>query len=241
METKNNNYSIPLAIIIAGIIISGAVIYSKSSVADKSISSQQKVERKNQTAQASTGIDNIKPVTADEHILGNPDALVKIVEFSDMECPYCKKFQTTMHQIMDEYGKNGKVAWVYRHFPIIQRHPKAPKEAQATECAAEIGGNTAFWKYLNRVFELTPGNNGFDLAKLPEVAEFIGLDRTKFEECLESGKYIKKVDKNLQDAISSGGKGTPYSIVIASNGNKIAINGAQSYEFVKTIIENALK
>ena len=101
-------------------------------------------------------------------------------------------------------------------------------------------GNKAFWKYLDRLFEVTPSNNGLDSAKLPEIAEYVGLDKGKFEKCLESDKYAKVVENDLQDAIRSGGQGTPYNIVIAPNGKKIVINGAQPYEKVKQVIESVL-
>src|SRR3989344_5485116 len=100
---------------------------------------------------------------------------IAIVEYSDLECPFCKTFQKTLHQIMDEYGESGKVAWVYRHFPLAQLHTKAAKEAEATECAAELGGNAAFWKYADRLFEVTPSNNNLELSQLPVIAAEVGL------------------------------------------------------------------
>src|SRR3546814_20902810 len=75
------------------------------------------------------------------HVLCIPDASGKGIEFSDFESPFCKGFHRTMGQVMEEYGQDGKVAWVYRHFPIDSIHSKARKEAQASECAAELGGN----------------------------------------------------------------------------------------------------
>jgi len=101
------------------------------------------------------------------------NAPVKIVEFSDTECPFCKRFHTTMQQVVKD--SNGQVAWVYRHFPLDQLHSKARKEAEATECAAELGGNEKFWAYLNRLMEVTPANDGLDLAELPVIAAYVGL------------------------------------------------------------------
>lgn len=182
----------------------------------------------------------MKPVSKDDHIRGNPDASVKIVEYSDTECPFCKRFHPTMLQVMDEYGKDGKVAWVYRHFPLDQLHSKARKEAEATECAAELGGNDTFWSYLDRLMEVTPANNGLDLAELPKIAEYVGLDTAKFNECLSSGRYAQKIEKHVQDAIATGGQGTPWSIVVGKNGKKYPLSGAQPYEAVKQLIDSAL-
>jgi protein-disulfide isomerase len=133
------------------------------------------------------------------------------------------------------------VAWVYRHFPLDALHSKARKEAEATECANELGGSAAFWNYVDRLFEVTPSNNGLDLAQLPIIAQEIGLDRTAFKKCLDSGKFADYVAHDLDDARAAGGSGTPYSVVIAANSEKFTINGAQSYEEVKRIIDAALQ
>ena len=106
----------------------------------------------------------MRPVSSDEHILGNANAKIIVVEYSDLECPFCKVFHNTMHQVVEK--SNGDVAWVYRQYPIPQLHPKAFHEAEATECAWEQGGNKAFWKYIDKVFEITPSNNGLDESKL---------------------------------------------------------------------------
>ncbi len=186
-----------------------------------------------------------KPVDGEDHILGNPDAPVKLVEFSDFECPFCKRFHLTMKRLMNEYGKDGKVAWVYRHFPLDSLHSKARKEAQAAECANELGGNEAFWSYSDRLFEVTPSNDRLDLALLPRIAQEIGLDRAAFEACLEGdsrgGKYAAHIEADVQDATASGGTGTPYSLVIAPNGKTFPITGAQPLAALKSIIDLALK
>ena len=106
----------------------------------------------------------MRPVSADEHILGNADARIVIVEYSDLECPFCKVFHNTMHEVVKT--RAGEVAWVYRHYPIPQLHPKAFHEAEATECAWEQGGNEAFWKYTDKIFEITPSNNGLEESQL---------------------------------------------------------------------------
>jgi len=206
-EQKRNSLTIPVAIVVAGALIAGALFLTNKNkspspdaakIADKSAQNEIQIE----------------PVTADDHILGNPKAPIMIVEFSDTECPFCKNFHTTMHQVIDTYGKTGKVAWIYRHFPIDKLHSKARKEAEATECAAEIGGNEGFWKYIDLLYKKTPSNNGLELSLLPQIAEESGLDKTEFKTCLDSGKYADKVEKNYQDAVAAGGQGTPYTVII---------------------------
>ena len=227
-----------MAIIIAGLIIAGSIFYTSRNKP----SNETKVENKTaEEKQSFSGADNVKPITSQDHVLGSPDASVKIVEFSDTECPFCKNFHGTMHQLIDEYGKTGEVAWVYRHFPIDQLHPKARKEAEATECAAELGGNSKFWNYLDRLFEITPSNNNLDPPELPRIAEYVGLSKADFEQCLESEKYAGRIQENLDDATKSGGTGTPYSVIIAKNGKKSIINGALPYSMVKSAVEVALQ
>ncbi len=102
--------------------------------------------------------NGMRPVTSDDHIVGNINAKIIIVEYSDLECPFCKVFHNTMHQVVEQ--SNGDVAWVYRHYPIAQLHPKAFREAEATECAWAQKGNEGFWKYIDKLFETTPSNNG---------------------------------------------------------------------------------
>lgn len=229
--------SIPVAIIIAGVFIAGALFVVNSD----SKESLTALKDNQNSQQASVGETlRVPGVRADDHILGNPNADIVIVEYSDTECPFCKQFHGTMHQIIDEYGKDGTVAWVYRHFPLSQLHPKAPKEAEATECAAEQGDNPAFWAYVDRLYEITPSNNGLDLSLLPQIAEDIGLDRVQFEECLNSGKYEKLVESNFNEAIAAGGQGTPFNIMIIGN-EQVEIPGAQPYLSLKTVIDQILE
>ena len=204
-RTKRNALTVPLAIVVAGALIAGALFLTNKKSPDTVKTDETKIAKSE---------IQIEPVTADDHILGNPKAPIMIVEFSDTECPFCKDFHTTMHKVIDTYGKTGKVAWVYRHFPIDTLHSKARKEAEATECAAELGGNDGFWKYIDGIYKKTPSNNGLDLSLLPKIAEENGLNKTEFETCLNSGRYADKVEKQYKDAVAAGGQGTPYTVII---------------------------
>lgn len=194
-----------------------------------------------QVAQETGDLEQMIPVTSEDHIRGDINAPVKIVEYSDTECPFCKRFHTTMQEVYNEYGKTGKVAWVYRHFPLDQLHSKARKEAEATECAAELGGNDKFWEYLDRLMEITPANNGLDPAELPKIAAYVGLNTAKFNECLSSGKYAQKIEQHVQNAQATGGQGTPWSIVVGKNGKKYPLSGAQPISAIKQLIDLASK
>lgn len=179
-------------------------------------------------------------ITADDHIRGSLNAHVKIVEYSDLECPFCKRHHSTMQQLINEYSDD-EVAWVYRHFPLVSLHPKAPKEAEATECAAELGGNDGFWALIDKIFETTQGNNSLVLASLPDLADQVGLDKNKFTECLDSGKYAGKVQTQYQDAARAGGTGTPYNVIIGPDGQKQSLSGAYPIEAFRQVIDSMLK
>lgn len=250
MENQKNNFAVPIAIIVAGLIIAGAVYFGGGVNGGTTKKDNAKIARNEQggakeerTAQE----NNVKPVSSDDHIRGNPNAKVKLIEFSDPECPFCKRHHNTMNKIMEEYGKSGQVAWVYRHFPLNQPdsngnvlHSKAGKESEALECANEQGGNTKFWEYLDELFIVTPSNNGLNLNELPNIASEIGLDADKFNKCLNSGKYAKKITDDQADGYNSGASGTPYNIVIAGNGKKFIINGALPFANIKAVIDQAL-
>jgi len=233
---KKGFLTVPLAIIIAGLIVGVSVIYAVGKNKVAPTVTDVVVE---DDEPSNTSIDNLKPVTASDWILGDPNAPVKIVEFSDPECPFCKRFHITMKQIVEAY--NGKVAWVYRHFPLDSLHSQARKEANAMECAGELGGNVKFWAYLDRLMEITPSNDGLDLAELPKIAKYVGLDVIKFNACSDSDRHADKIQSQYEDATASGGQGTPYSIVIGPKGGSLPINGAYPFSEVKKIVEAAMK
>ncbi|MDB5266408.1 MAG: oxidoreductase [Parcubacteria group bacterium] len=214
---KEDRKLIPLAIVVAGGLIAAAIYFGGSRPAP--------IAPNTNTGTTAT-IGAIAPVSPNEHILGNPAAKVLIVEYSDYECPFCKSFHTTVHQILDTYGKDN-VALVYRHFPIAQLHSKAPKEAEAAECVAEQGGNTAFWKFTDEIFQKTGSNDTLDPLELPKIAADAGVDVQKFNTCLSSGKYTQAVSDAVAAAVKAGGQGTPYSVVIfnkdVSSSQKTAI------------------
>lgn len=223
MENRNS-ILIPIAIVAAGAMIAVAVYLSGSAGAGPA--------GNNNAPEA-----EVAPVTAEDHILGNRNAEVVVVEYSDLECPFCKVFHATMHRLVEEY--DGRVAWVYRHYPIVELHSRAPKEAEASECAAEQGGNAVFWKFIDEVFETTETNNTLDPAELPRIARDLGLDVNRFENCLATDKYAEKIEQAVEDAIVAGARGTPYSVILMDD-LEVPVNGAEPYETVKAKIDSLL-
>ncbi len=239
--TGQNPYLMPLAVVIAGGLIAGAVLLNGGTA---EIAKQKNINPTPQNPEQQVGsTDAVAKITEKDHIKGNPDALVKIVEYSDFECPFCKQFHNTMNEVMDKYGASGDVAWVFRQFPLEQLHPvKAQAVAVASECANEQGGNDTFWKFTDRYFELTLTNNRTDIdTVIPQIAKEIGLDTTAFNTCRQSGKYDEHIQSDIANAVATGGRGTPWSVVIAPNGKTFPINGAQPRAAVEQIIELAKK
>lgn len=180
----------------------------------------------------------VKPVSKDDHIRGSKDAALSIIEYSDFECPFCKRFHPTVQQALQEY--DGKVNWAYRHFPL-SFHVNAAKEAEASECANELGGDKKFWEYTDKIFERTTSNGtGFALNSLVPLAKELGLNEKKFKECLDSGKYASHVQKDFSEGQAAGINGTPGNILLTKDGKEIRIPGAVPYEQLKTEIDRLL-
>lgn len=190
------------------------------------------------TKLAGLQVENIPKVTSKDHIRGALNPKVYIIEYSDLECPYCKDFQLTLKNVIESYSD--KVAWVYRHYPIDSLHSKARSEAQAAECAFQVGGNDAFWKYIDSVYEVTPSNNGLDSSQLPKIAGQIGLDVTKFNKCVSGGETVSVVDNDYQGGVKAGIRGTPQGYILNDKGEAWTLPGAYSFDKLKIIIDQAL-
>lgn len=200
--------TIPIAIVVAGIIIAGAIYFSSKNN-PPSPKTDEDVAKSIETTDLA-----INQITTKDYIRGNPEAKIVLVEYSDTECPFCKVFHGTMKSLMDKFGKDGTLAWVYRNFPLEQLHPEASKQAEALLCAGKIGGSETFWSYTDRLYAVTKSNNGLDSSKLPVIAQEVGLNVTDFNACLSSNEMAPIVAMDHADAVKSGGNGTPYSVLI---------------------------
>ena len=154
----------------------------------------------------------LNPIDTEDHFMGNIDAPIVLVEFSDMECPFCKSLHLQIKKVLAPEIESGNLLWIYRHFPLAV-HKKSIFEAEASECAYEQGGNDAFWKYLKAVYMVTPSNDGLDLDLLPKIAMDLGLDSIAFKSCLESRKYRSRIEKDIIDGARAGIIKTPSTII----------------------------
>jgi len=124
--------------------------------------------------------------------------------------------------------------------PLSQIHKKAATEAEAAECAAELGGNAAYWKYTDGVFAITPGSDGLDLNQLPVIAKNIGLDVTQFNVCLASNKYAPRVKASYDGAVAAGAQGTPHVVITTKGGASLTLEGGQPYSSMRAAIDQML-
>jgi protein-disulfide isomerase len=237
----NKSLTIPIAIIIAGAIVAGAILLTQLSPKLGGLSNRN--ESKTQ--------DLLPPVTDKDYIYGNPNAPIMVIEYSDPSCPYCKLYHTTMTSLMKDYAKDGKVAWVYRHYPLNKPmangailHPNSGNESHAIECAGSLGGSDKFYEYAKLLYETTPSvtsqsPNGLDQTLLPKMATQIGLNENDFNQCMTSGKFTKKIEDEFNTGTLAGVTGTPYTFVITKTGKKIPVEGADM-KSLKTAIDALL-
>ncbi len=173
----------------------------------------------------------VASITDKDHVRGDKNAKVSIVEFSDIQCPFCQKFHETMRQVINKYGDN--VNWVYRHFPLESIHPNARPAANASECASEQG---KFWEFADELFanQSQLGESFYN-----DTAKKLGLDANKFSECLKANPYNDIISKQAAEGQTAGGRGTPYSVVVVGD-QTFPVSGAVPLEQLQAIIDPLL-
>lgn len=234
-STLMKDLLIPISIVIAGIAV-GAGMYFSGGAAQPGANGLAAAE----PVKAVDNTGKINPVTESDHIKGNPDAPIKIVEYSDFDCPFCSRFHDSMKIVTEKYGDN--VAWVYRQFPLEQLHPQAPAVAVASECVAELGGNDAFWVFTDGYFAARgAGDNTAHGELIAQLVTKAGVSSASFTECFDSGRHITSVQADMDNAIETGGGGTPWSILIGPSGKTYPINGALPQQAIEQVIELAKK
>jgi protein-disulfide isomerase len=188
------------------------------------------------TGGTSVTVSKIAPVGDDDHILGDKNAAVTIVEYSDYQCPFCARFHPTLQQTMKAY--EGKVRWVYRHFPL-SFHDEAENAAEAAECAGEQG---KFWEYGDALVANQP-SLGEDLYK--KLAGDLGLNAAQFDACRASDKFLEKIASDAKEGAAAGVTGTPGTLIFKTNAkgtdSAVVIKGAQSASAVGAAVDSLLK
>lgn len=231
---RDSALAVPVAIIIAGLIIASSIVLTSNGGINIGT-------KKAATAAANSAavIDEDLTILADDHVIGNKDADVVIFEWSDPECPFCKRHHETMNEVLKAYP--GKIAWVYRHF-TLDFHTYAKKEAESMECAQKVGGDEGFQKYADKLFTTTKGNNDLKREDLTKFAVSLGFDKAAFDSCVDSGEMAERIQRDQDAGMRNGVQGTPYSIVInTKTGKQRPINGAQPIEMVKATLSQLIQ
>ncbi|MBA3789306.1 thioredoxin domain-containing protein [Patescibacteria group bacterium] len=223
-ERVRGEWFIPGAILIGGLIIAFAVytIHHRATL----------LQSGNPTS--------VRPVDATDHVLGNPAAPVVVIEYADIDSEYSKVFQKVMEQLMQIYGPQGNIAWVYRHFPLIGEDANAEEHAEAAECVASQGGTSVFFKFIDTLQSAASGTNQFDPANYDAVVSSLGLSTTDFDTCLNARTYQKRVGLDYQNALDIGATGAPYSVLLVKGQTPIIISGGLPYNAMKQVIDQSI-
>ncbi len=173
------------------------------------------------------------------HFYGAETAPFTLVVFSDLECPYCKRYHGVPKAVVD--AARNAVNWQWKHLPLPMHNPMATQEAQAAECVASIAGNRAFWVFLQEVFEKTEGN-GRGAGDLVELAEDIGVDRDAFVKCRDNGEYRQRIASDVKSAQDMGVTSTPMTYVVNNRtGQYIVLGGVVTAEEIVTTLTRMAK
>jgi len=258
MSKRFGNANIVAAIVFAGVAISVAIGFVGVQVGEigEWFEKNEKIVQKN-GEQKMEKDKKIKPRAVDsmkekelevkkvvkkidlksDHIRGKKDARITIIEYSDFECPFCQRAHENFVSIVKDY--DGKVNWVYRHFPLAMHEPAATSMAAASECVAEIGGDDKFWDYADALYD---GKATGDEDSLVKLAVDLGVDKVKFKSCIDSDKYNDKVAASLADGLKAGVDGTPGNFVYDNKtGKSVSVIGAQPVASFKEKIDSFLK
>jgi protein-disulfide isomerase len=221
-DLKKLEFSTPMAVVAAGVIIAAAILYANAHPAA--------------SVAADYGGQNL-PVnvhvaapSAADHIEGSPNAKVVLIEYSDFQCPFCSLVYPTLKSIVENSG--GKIAWVMRNYPLTSIHPQAQGAANAAECIAAQLGNTGWWKYADAVFN---NQDKLNPAYSAELAAQFGADMQKYNACVAAGTYQSKIDAQAAEAQNNGGQGTPYTVVYGS-GKQVPVSGALPQSNFESVI-----
>lgn len=216
------SYATPVAILVAGVLMASAVFWSSAGGSSVDPGATQAT------------ITDFRLPSVEDHVRGNQEATIAIVEFSDFECPFCAQLHPTLERIIEE---NRDVKWIYRHFPLTSIHSRAYAAAVASECVAKLGGNEAFWKFADAMFE-NQHRLGEPLSA--ETANALGIGQSAFAACVSDSSVSAQVDSDAEEAVQSGGRGTPFVVVVTASGKLIPFSGALPYEDIKRLVDQAI-
>lgn len=223
----------PGAVLIGAILISISISWGPSALPSFSSGSNTGGDQAQVEAKVDNGDGGGVAITKRNDAATEGKGKIELVEFSDFQCPFCKRFHNDVYkQIKAKYIDTNKVKFTYRHYPLPS-HQNAQKAAEASECANDQG---KFFEYHDVLFENSESNGaGLAVSDLKQYAVNLGLNVAKFDKCLDSGAKTEIVKKDLAEGQRLGVKGTPTIYV-----DGVAVIGAQPFSIFETAIEKAL-
>lgn len=253
MDRPNSFLTTPMAILLGSILISIAILTSGGIIklgkpVANGLGGGAPAAAQPQAPQAPeqpTG--PVRVSLDDDPVLGDKNAPVTLVEFSDYECPFCKRhFDQTYPELKKNYIDTGKVKLVYRDLPLPFHDPMATVEAMAANCSREQGGDLTYFKFHDEVFKRTKSNgNGLTKDDLYKISSDLGLNTNNLKACVEAEKYKDEIQKDLADASKVGANGTPTFFIAKSDSSGTIdgqiIVGAQPYSAFQQAIDALLK
>ncbi len=244
LQLVNDNF---VAILIAAVVFGGGFYVGsiwtenqmlKKGTAGTGVAAPTAADPNAPTGPTAEQLAAMPEVSDEDFVRGNEDAKITLVEYSDLECPFCQRFHPTMLQVMEDYGDD--VNWVFRHYPL-PFHSFAQKASEAAECAGKSGGNDAFWKFIDLYYEKTRADGtGFPQEDLASLAAEAGATEAAVQKCLDDGEMAEKVKDQMAKGSAAGVSGTPGTIIVTEDGPQEIIPGALPIEQVKPLIEKYL-
>ncbi|PCI24898.1 disulfide bond formation protein DsbA [Candidatus Peregrinibacteria bacterium] len=255
---KNNNTHLIFAIVFASVLIAASLVFaagvygyinyystgdsSQGSFSEKMeqyIAAKQGEEQARQLAaqkRQEEATKGVRPIDATDHVQGDRDAKISIIEYSDYECPFCKRNHPTVQKVVNDY--KGVVNWAYRHLPLEFHDPNATDQAEATECVAVANGNAAFWIMNGEIFERTKSNKSFPFKQLEPLVKELGFDVAKYNACMKSNETLSIINQHKVEAAALGISGTPANILRNNETGEVRfLPGAYPYEAFEAVIE----
>ncbi len=212
-------------LVVIAFMWSGKSFSSNAQVAnnDAQQNAQQQAPDEDPNAAPKVNIKEVDP--SRDHILGNKNAKVTLVEYSDFQCPYCARHVPTLKQILKDYPNDVRI--IYRHFPLTSIHPYAQKAAETSECVAKLGGEGMFWKFHDEMFasQTAAGNTITGEEQIMAVVKKIGMSDTAVKNCLTAGQTSKRVQEDMSSGNDIGIRGTPANVI-----NGLLVSGAYPLE-----------
>lgn len=210
---------LPIVIVAAGAFIAAAIFIVRSGIAHPTAS-----------------LTALRPVSSNDHIVGNPGADIVIIEYADMDSLYSAQYTQTIESLIAEEGTAGRVAWVFRHFPSTDASADPTADGEAAECAATLGGSSFFFRYLDAVY--TYAETG--AVPYGPLATSLGISGTDLEACMSAHTNKARVEADFTNGLAIGADGSPFSVLIAKGQEPASISGALTHDALKKIIDATL-